>query len=66
MKTEINEHESKKGRYINNLLRKNFKKYLEMKKDLKISQNDYINNLKKKKSKKKKVYQVGLLNLLKL
>ena len=47
MKTEINEHESKKRRYINNLLRKNFKKYLEMKKDLKISQNDYINNLKK-------------------
>ena len=47
MKTEINNHENKKQNYIHNLLRKNFKKYLEMKKELKESQNNYINNLKK-------------------
>ena len=47
MKTEINNHEDNKQRYLRNLLRKNFQKYLEMKKDIKDEKNDYINNLKK-------------------
>ena len=47
MRTEIDEFENKKNRYIKNLLRTNFKKYLEMKNELKDSQNDFIQGLKK-------------------
>ena len=47
MRTEIDEFENKKNRYIKNLLRTNFKKYLEMKKELTDSQNDFIQGLKK-------------------
>ncbi len=47
MRTEINDFETKKQRYIKNLLRNNFKKYLEMKQEIKESKNDNINNIKK-------------------
>jgi len=47
MRTEIDEFENKKQRYIRNLLRNNFTKYLEMKKDLKDSKDDFINSLRK-------------------
>ena len=47
MRTEIDEFENKKNRYIKNLLKTNFKKYLEMKNELKDSQNDFIQGLKK-------------------
>ena len=47
MRTEINDFENKKQRYIRNLLRNNFKKYLEMKKELKDSKDDFINSLRK-------------------
>ena len=47
MRTEIDEFENKKKLYIRNLLRNNFKKYLEMKKEVKESQFDTINNLRR-------------------
>ena len=47
MRTEIDDFETKKKRYIKNLLRNNFKKYLEMRQEIKESKNDSINNIKK-------------------
>ena len=47
MRTEIDDFENRKRRYIKNLLRENFKKYLEMKKELKNSQNDFVSFPKK-------------------
>ena len=46
MRTEINDFENKKHRYIKNLLTKNYEKYLEMKKELKEAKYDYTNSLK--------------------
>ena len=47
IRTEIEDFENKKHRYIRNLLRINFQKFLEMKKELENAKYDSINNLKK-------------------
>ncbi len=47
MKTEINDFELNKEKIKNNLLMENYKKFIEMKKDLNSSQNEYINYLRK-------------------
>ena len=51
MRTEINDFENKKHRYIKNLLRSNFKKYLEMKKEINDSKYDSINSLRQNRIK---------------
>lgn len=47
MKTEINNFEANKEKIKNNLLMQNYKKYIEMKKDLQSTQKEYINHLRK-------------------
>ena len=47
MRTEIDNFESNKEQHKKNLLFKNYRKYLEMKKDLASSKNEYINYLRK-------------------
>jgi hypothetical protein len=49
MRTEIDEFENKKHKYIKNLLRTNFRKYLLMKEELKHSQNDFIEGIREKR-----------------
>ena len=46
MRTEIDNFESNKEQYKKNLLFKNYRKYIEMKKDLTASKNEYINYLR--------------------
>ena len=47
MRTEIDNFQSTKEKYKNNLLIENYKKYIQMKKDLNSSQKEYINYLRK-------------------
>ena len=46
MRTEIDDFEHKKNKYIQNLLRTNFKKYLKIKEELKNSKKDYFKRIK--------------------
>ena len=47
MRTEIENYEANKLKYKKNLLSQNYKKYIEMKKDISSSQKEYINYLRK-------------------
>ena len=47
MRTEIDNFNNNKEQYKKNLLLKNYKKFIEMKKDLTSSKNEYINYLRK-------------------
>ena len=47
MRTEIDNFEANKRKYKNNLLIQNYKKYIEMKKELSSSQKEYIKYLRK-------------------
>ena len=49
MRTEIDDFENKKHKYIKNLLRTNFKKYLKMKEELQHSQNDLYKRIKEER-----------------
>ena len=49
MRTEIDDFENKKHKYIKNLLKTNFKKYLKMKEELQHSQNDLYKRIKEER-----------------